>query len=104
MTHGAWIIPLLPLAAFAAVIFWGERLPGRGAYVSIAGIVLAAVAGIAVLFEVLGGARADLTYPWAVLGARPLVVGFVGDPLAAVILAVGGVVASLIPIYSVWSL
>src|SRR5438132_13348031 len=101
MTHVAWIIPLFPLAAFAAVMFWGERLPGRGAYVSIAGIVLAAVAGIAVLFEVLGGARADLTYPWAVLGARPLVVGFVVDPLAAVMLAMVGVVASLITIYSV---
>src|SRR2546426_371513 len=101
MTHVAWIIPLLPLAAFAAVIFWGERLPGRGAYVSIAGIVLAAVGGIAVLLEVIGGARADLTYPWAVLGARPLVVGFVVDPLSAVMLAMVGVVASLITIYSV---
>ena len=101
MTHVAWIIPLFPLAAFAAVMFWGERLPGRGAYISIAGIVLAAVAGIAVLFEVLGGARADLTYPWAVLGARPIVVGFVVDPLAAVMLAMVGVVASLITIYSV---
>jgi NADH-quinone oxidoreductase subunit L len=101
MTHIAWIIPLLPLAAFVAIIFWGERLPGRGAYVSIAGIVLAAVAGIVVLLEVLGGARADLTYPWAVLGARPLVVGFVVDPLSAVMLAMVGVVASLITIYSV---
>ena len=33
MTSLAWTIPLLPLAAFAAVTFWGERLPGRGAYV-----------------------------------------------------------------------
>ncbi len=101
MTQIAWMIPLLPLAAFVAVIFWGERLPGRGAYVSIAGIVLAGLAGLTVLIEVLGGARADLTYQWVVLGSRPLTVGFVVDPLSAVMLAMVGVVASLITIYSV---
>jgi NADH-quinone oxidoreductase subunit L len=101
MTHAAWIIPLFPLAAFALVIFWGERLPGRGAYVSIAGIVLAAVSALAVLAEVLAGARADLTYTWAVVGRGPLTVGFVVDPLSAVMLAMVGVVASLITIYSV---
>jgi NADH-quinone oxidoreductase subunit L len=101
MTQIAWIIPLLPLAAFVAVLFWGERLPGRGAYVSIAGIVLAGLAGITVLLEVLGGARADLTYQWVVLGARPLTVGFVVDPLCAVMLAMVGIVATLITIYSV---
>jgi len=101
MTQVAWLIPLLPLAAFVAVIFWGERLPGRGAYVSIAGIVLAAAGGIAVLGEVLRGAHADPTYQWAVLGTRPLVVGFVVDPLSAVMLAMVGVVAALITIYSV---
>jgi NADH-quinone oxidoreductase subunit L len=101
MTQIAWIIPLLPLAAFAAVIFWGARLPGRGAYVSIAGIVLAGLAGITVLIEVLRGARADLTYQWVVLGTQPLTVGFVVDPLSAVMLAMVGIVASLITIYSV---
>ncbi len=101
LTHFAWIIPLLPLAAFVMVIFWGTRLPGRGALVSIAGIVLAAVAALGVLGEVIRGARADLTYTWAVVGSRPLVAGFVVDPLSAVMLAMVGVVASLITIYSV---
>lgn len=101
MTQVAWIIPLLPLAAFVLVLWWGERLPGRGAYVSIAGIVLAGAAGIKVLLEVMGGAHADLTYQWAVLGSRPLTVGFIVDPLSAVMLAMVGIVASLITIYSV---
>jgi len=101
MTYVAWIIPLLPLAAFALVISGGARLPGRGAYVSIAGIVLAGLAGLKVLAEVIGGARADLTYTWAIVGSRPLTVGFVVDPLSAVMLAMVGVVASLITIYSV---
>jgi NADH-quinone oxidoreductase subunit L len=101
MTHAAWIIPLLPLAAFALVIFWGERLPGRGAYVSIAAIGLAALGALAVLGEVIGGTRADVSYTWAVVGHRPLTVGFVVDPLSAVMLAMVGVVASLITIYSV---
>ncbi|HET9001187.1 MAG TPA: NADH-quinone oxidoreductase subunit L [bacterium] len=101
MTQVVWIIPLLPLAAFVALVLWGDRLPGRGAFVSIAGIVLAGVAGIKVLLEVLGGARADLTYQWVVLGSKPLTVGFVVDPLSAVMLAMVGIVASLITIYSV---
>ncbi len=105
MTQHAWIIlviPALPLVAFALITFWGERLPGRGAYISIAGIVLAGLAALEVLREVvLRGARADLTYTWAVLGGRPLTVGFLVDPLSAVMLAMVGVVASLITIYSV---
>ncbi len=101
LTHIAWIIPLLPLAAFALIVFWGERLPARGSAVSIAAIVLAALAGLGVLGEALGGARADLTYTWVVVGSRPLTVGFVVDPLSATMLAMVGVVASLITIYSV---
>src|SRR5579883_1031420 len=101
MTSVVWIIPLLPLAAFAAVTFWGARLPGRGAYVSIAAIVLAAIGGLAVLAQVTGGARADLTYTWVAAGGRPIVVGFIVDPLSAVMLAMVGCVASLITIYSV---
>jgi NADH-quinone oxidoreductase subunit L len=101
VTPIAWIIPLLPLVAFAIIIFWGERLPGRGALVSIAGIVLAALGGLKVLAEVIGGARADLTFQWVMLGSRPLTVGFVVDPLSAVMLAMVGVVAALITIYSV---
>jgi NADH-quinone oxidoreductase subunit L len=101
MTQVAWIIPLLPLAAFALITAAGPRLPGRGAYVSIAGIVLAGIGGLVVLGEVIGGARSDVTYTWAILGANPITVGFVVDPLSAIMLAMVGVVASLITIYSV---
>src|SRR5215472_3998355 len=101
MTQVAWIIPLLPLAAFLLVLAFGGRLPGRGSTVSIAGIVLAGVAGVQVLLEVMGGAHANPTYQWVILGSRPLTVGFVVDPLSAVMLAMVGIVASLITIYSV---
>lgn len=101
MTHAPWVIPLLPLAAFVLVIFWGERLPGRGASVSIAGISLAALGGLGLLADTVRGARADVTYTWATLGGRPLTVGFVVDPLSAVMVAMVGVVAALITIYSV---
>jgi NADH-quinone oxidoreductase subunit L len=101
MTQVAWIIPLLPLAAFGLILVFGERLPGRGSSVSIAGIVLAGLAGIKVLLEVIGGAHADPTYQWVILGSKPLIVGFVVDQLSAVMLAMVGIVASLITIYSV---
>src|SRR5579884_293703 len=101
MTHIAWVIPLAPLAAFVLVIFLGDRLPGRGAFVSIAGFCLAALGGLWLLADVVRGGRADITYTWAVLGGGPLRVGFVVDPLSAVMVAMVGVVASLITIYSV---
>ncbi len=101
MTPYAWLIPLLPLLAFALVIWRGDRLPGRGAYISIAGIALAGLCGLALLAETAAGRRADLTYQWVVLGGRPLTVGFVVDPLSAVMTAMVGVVASMITIYSV---
>jgi len=101
MTPYAWLIPLLPLLAFALVIWRGDRLPGRGAYVSIAGIALAGLCGLVLLGETAFGRRADLTYQWVVLGGRPLTVGFIVDPLSAVMTAMVGVVASLITIYSV---
>ena len=101
MTQHVWLIPLMPLVAFALVIWRGDRLPGRGAYVSIAGIVLAGLGGLQLLGEAAFGARGDLTYPWVTLGTRPLTVGFVVDPLSAVMVAMVGVVASLITIYSV---
>ncbi|HKV43880.1 MAG TPA: NADH-quinone oxidoreductase subunit L [bacterium] len=101
MTQHAWLIPLMPLVAFALIIWRGDRLPGRGASVSIAGIVLAGLGGLLLLGEVATGARADLTYRWVTLGTHPLTVGFVVDPLSAVMLAMVGVVASLITIYSV---
>ena len=101
MTPYAWLIPLLPLLAFVLVIWRGDRLPGRGATISIAGIALAGLCGLALLGETAAGRRADLTYQWVVLGGRPLTVGFVVDPLSAVMTAMVGVVASLITIYSV---
>src|SRR5579864_4765409 len=101
MTQNVWLIPLMPLLAFVLIIWRGDRLPGRGAFVSIAGIVLAGLGGLQLLGEVGMGARADLTYRWVTLGNHPLTVGFVVDPLSAVMAAMVGVVASLITIYSV---
>src|SRR5579864_553245 len=80
MTQNVWLIPLMPLLAFVLIIWRGDRLPGRGAFVSIAGIVLAGLGGLQLLGEVGMGARADLTYRWVTLGNHPLTVGFVVDP------------------------
>ena len=35
MIEFAWLIPLLPVVAFALIIAFGRKLPGEGAYVAI---------------------------------------------------------------------
>jgi NADH-quinone oxidoreductase subunit L len=98
----AWLIPLFPLAAFALIIWRGRRLPGEGAYVAVAGMVLAAVASIGVLFNMLGHAQpVDMNVRWMTLGTVPLELGIRVDQLTTVMLLVVTVVGSMIFTYSI---
>jgi NADH-quinone oxidoreductase subunit L len=97
----AWIIPLLPFIAFWLIIFFGRRLPGEGAYVAIGAMVIDALLAVAILGQVLRGAAYEANFAWALLGDRPLEIGFQVDPLTAVMLIVVTVVGALIFIYSI---
>src|SRR5438552_145923 len=103
MVEIAWLIPLLPVLAFALCIAFGERGPLRSAGFGIAAILasLALSAGIAA--EVLagghGGARVTES-PWIWIGSTRLSFGTLVDPLTAVMLVVVTVVASMVLIYS----
>jgi len=101
MLPDAWLIPVLPFLAFWLIVFFGRRLPGQGAYVAIGAIGIDALLSLAILAQVLGGARYQANLVWATLGDRPLTVGYQLDPLTAVMLFVVTVVGSLIFIYSV---
>ncbi len=97
----AWLIPILPFGAFWAIVFWGRRLPGEGAYVAVGSLAVSALLSLGVLVQVLGGATAQAALGWAVGGDRVYQVGYRVDPLTAVMLVVVTVVGLLIFIYSI---
>ncbi|MCL6640736.1 MAG: NADH-quinone oxidoreductase subunit L [Candidatus Rokubacteria bacterium] len=102
MRELAWLIPVFPLLAFGLIVAFGQRLPGRGAYVAIAGIVLAALISIGIFVEGLGGAGAhELNVRWVPYGQAALDLGLRVDHLTTVMLLVVTVVGSAIFVYSV---
>jgi NADH-quinone oxidoreductase subunit L len=96
----AWIIPLLPLAAFVLHVAVGARLRERSAYFGIVALGLASALAVAVLAQAAGGGQVHVSVPWVRVGSLDIRMGFTVDPLAAVMLAMVAVVSWLIEIYS----
>ncbi|MCE5200069.1 MAG: NADH-quinone oxidoreductase subunit L [Armatimonadota bacterium] len=106
MVQYAWLIPLVPVAAFVLIVAFGRRLPGQGAYVAIAGMLASLVMsiGIALQWFVFGGSNVGLynhSVSWMPVGNTNINMGFSVDSLTAVMLIVVTVVASMVMIYSI---
>ncbi len=101
MLDYAWLIPLLPFVAFGLIIFFGRRLPGEGAYVAIGSLGISAFLSLVVVGQVLRGASAERNLGWATIGQRVIELGYVIDPLTAIMLFVVTIVGLLIFIYSI---
>jgi NADH-quinone oxidoreductase subunit L len=97
------LIPFLPLAAFAVNILFGKwYIRDKAHWVAILGVAASWVLSVATLVDVLGGAtyNTDL-YSWFSSGGFKASVGFLVDPLTAVMLIVVTTVSTLVHIYSV---
>ncbi len=102
MLSYAWIIPVLPLLAFAVIISLNRRAPGQGAYVAIAALAAGwLLAARILLLKIAGQADFSTTTTWVVLGSHKLHVGFAVDNLSAFMLFVVTSVALLVIIYSI---
>ena len=106
MIHYAWLIPLLPVAAFVLLIAFGRKLPGNGAYVAIGAMLMSLAMSIitAVQWFILGGShivRYSVTVPWMPAGGTSIDMGFSVDSLSIVMLLVVTGVASMVQVYSV---
>jgi len=97
----AWLIPILPLVAWLAVVFVGKRLPGRGAELSILATGASFVLSMFVFFDVTGGAEVERAWTWFEIGGFEFEIGIAIDGLAAVMLVVVTLVSLLVQIYSV---
>jgi len=103
-----WLIPVLPLLAFGLILVTGRKGPGQGAYIAIGAIgasfVLSMLVASYTISQSFGGHTADpfaRSILWATLGDLQIRMGFLVDPLTAMMLIVVTVVASLVQIYSI---
>jgi NADH-quinone oxidoreductase subunit L len=102
LTTAAFLIPLLPLLAFAITIFFGRRLPGNSAAApAITAAAMSSGISFAMLFYVISGRGVDVSYPWFATGSYLISLGAAVDPLGALMLVVVSVVGLLVEIYSV---
>ncbi|MDW8254867.1 MAG: NADH-quinone oxidoreductase subunit L [Chloroflexota bacterium] len=99
-TAWAWLLPALPLLAFALIAAAGRRLPGQGA----GGAILLTGGGAALWLPLLGALFADgprLYRPvWFSIGDDAFHVPYIVDPLAALVLGVVLLCSTLIQVYS----
>lgn len=99
----AWLVPALPLVAWAVLLLVGKRLPGGGAAVGILAVAIGWVISLAILFGVIGGADAyHVSREWAPIGASfDIPLGMIVDGLTAVMLVVVTTISLFVQIYSI---
>ncbi|MGH2573458.1 MAG: NADH-quinone oxidoreductase subunit L [Actinomycetota bacterium] len=101
MVRFAWIIPALPMAAFFIILFFGKRLPGRGAQVGIGAVAIGFVISLVVLGHfVAGGEAVERSLPFFEVGSFRIQVGQNVDGLAAVMFVVVTLVSLCVQVYS----
>jgi NADH-quinone oxidoreductase subunit L len=102
-----WIIPALPLAGVALNLLIGDRLGRRGPGILASGVVglafLAAVRAVLALAArpEMDRVIAETAYTWMQVGDFSVNVGFLLDPLSAVMILVVTGVGFLIHVYSI---
>ena len=110
MSNLAFLIPVFPLLAFVLIVFFLNRNNRLSALTAVAGIALAGVAAYGVLYEAIshGAELAQHPFEGTLLGFLTLptgkdifTVGWMIDPLAAVMLFMVTTVCLMIFIYSI---
>jgi NADH-quinone oxidoreductase subunit L len=99
----AWLIPVFPLLAFAAIVFFTNRWKEFSARLAIGAMGISFLLSLGVLGAVVqsGGQEAfERSYAWAPVGQSTLSMGYRIDPLTTVMLMVVSFVGLLIFIYS----
>lgn len=101
----AWLVPLIPLAAFLIIGFFGNRTPEGGGYIAVVGAVAAFLLSLLIAVEVFGGSA---TTPYIVdtLWLRisddiVLNFGLYIDNLAVLMMLFASFISTLIFVYSV---
>src|SRR3989338_3061169 len=95
------LIPLLPLASFAVIIFFGKLMKEKSAWIAVLASALSCAVSFKAVFEVIQGRPFHQGFTWLVISGSPIEFGIAIDPLAAMMLFVVTFIGTLIILYSV---
>jgi NADH-quinone oxidoreductase subunit L len=97
------IVPLAPLIGAIVAGFLGWRIGPKATHrITILGVAVALFASVAVLLDVLkGNTFNQALYTWITVGGVPLQVGFLIDPLSAVMMVVVTFVSLMVHVYTI---
>jgi NADH-quinone oxidoreductase subunit L len=107
MFNLAFLIPLFPILAFVLIVFFFNRNNRLSAWTAVAGILLAGVVAYGVFFQAIGqGAELaqkpfSFNFGWLPTGTKVFGLGWMIDPLTAVMLFMVTTVCLMIFIYSI---
>ncbi len=96
----AWVIPALCASAFFIVAIFGRFLPGRGAFVSIAAILLGFALFWYVFADLMSSGPASFSLNWLSVGDTSIAWGVTVDRLSVTMLGLVTFVALLVQLYS----
>ena len=96
------LIPVLPLLAFVLNIFFGKKLGGKAAYISIAAVSVSFLISVCLFAGMLlsGEQAVEFKFNWLNFGFLGIQLGLMLDGLTAVMLVVVTTVSLLVKIYS----
>ncbi|HEX9082582.1 MAG TPA: NADH-quinone oxidoreductase subunit L, partial [Holophagaceae bacterium] len=102
MIEYAWLIPVFPFAASVLIFFVFRFWKQFSGYVAVAGILASFLLALPVFGEALAGKHIEKSFEWLPLadGKHALEIGFMVDPLTAVMLIVVTAVSLLVIFYS----
>jgi NADH-quinone oxidoreductase subunit L len=104
MLDNAWLIPLLPALSFLVILFFGKRLPKKGAEVGIAALTASFVIALLGALEWIGEEvprhPAHGHHEWFELGGVHFGAGFHVDGLTVMMLVVVTFISLLVHVYS----
>lgn len=108
MSQVAWIIPLLPLLAFVLIVFMTKKAKMASAVIALLSVAASLLISITVLLEKIADPKTtEIAVNWLTIssigGNKGLTIqmGLLIDPLAAVMLFVVTLVATLVILYSI---
>jgi NADH-quinone oxidoreductase subunit L len=98
-----WIIPLAPLLGSLIAGVFGWAIGRKNAHrVTIALMSISFLASLKIFLDVLGGLSFNGNlYTWSMLGQLPLAVGFLIDPLTAIMIVTVTFISLLVHVYSI---
>jgi|KBSSwiStaDraftv2_1062776.scaffolds.fasta_scaffold07825_4 NADH-quinone oxidoreductase subunit L len=97
------VVPMVPLVASIVVGLWGNKMPRAASHwITIIAVAISFVASVVIWRDVLAGNtfNGDI-YTWVAIGDLKMTIGFLIDPLTALMLVVVTFVSLMVHIYTI---